>query len=83
MVYRKAIISFVHFQERCAREPAVGRILHEPTTHKAWVLIWVGERHETIFRPKWCHPNGNAPGGGKRRLQFEHNQFFRIAATQR
>ena len=59
--------------------PSIAYCTNRPLT-KAWILIWVGERHETIFRPKWCHPNGNAPGGGKRRLQFEHNQFFRIAA---
>ena len=80
VVYRKAIISLVHLQERCACEPAVDRILHEPTTHKAWVLIWVGERYETIFRLKWRRPNGNAPGSGKGRLQFKRNQFFRAAA---
>ena len=73
MVNGKPIISFVHFKKGCACEPAIGHILHEPATHKAWVLIWVGERYETIFRPKWCHPNGNAPRSGKGRLQFEHN----------
>ena len=52
MVDGKAVIPFVHFKEGRAREPAVVRVLHEPARHNAWALIWVGERHDTIFRYK-------------------------------
>ena len=80
MVDGKTVISLIHFEEGCACEPAVGRILHEPATHKAWALIWVGERYDAIFRHKRRHPNFDAPGGGNGRLQFEHGQFFRATS---
>ena len=73
---RRLSPSYISRRAVPASLPSVTYCTNRPLT-KAWVLIWVGERYDTVFRYKRCHPNFDAPGCGNGRLQFEHGQFFR------
>ena len=48
----EAVIPLIYFKEGGTRESPVVYVLHEPATHRALLPVWIGERHDTIFRRK-------------------------------
>ena len=78
----KTVIPVVHFEQRSARKPAFGCVLHEPATYGAQLAIWIGESDEAIFRHERRHSDRNALRRGSWILQFKHGQFFRACAGE-